>query len=82
NIYKMLRNEYKDNFIRVLLLAVRICTKNDVYDHEKKQLDNVGDIKIIYTEPIDSIADKSLIMDADNSIVIDDITMIEEKVNI
>ncbi|KYN30738.1 hypothetical protein ALC56_14982 [Trachymyrmex septentrionalis] len=29
NIYKMLRNEYKDNFISVGPLIVRVCTLND-----------------------------------------------------
>ena len=29
NIYKMLRNEYKDNFISVGSLTARICTLND-----------------------------------------------------
>ncbi|KYN11771.1 hypothetical protein ALC57_16069 [Trachymyrmex cornetzi] len=29
NIYKMLRNEYKDNFIGVGPLTVRVCTMND-----------------------------------------------------
>ncbi|XP_011050933.1 PREDICTED: uncharacterized protein LOC105144003 [Acromyrmex echinatior] len=29
-IYKMLRNEYKDNFINVGPLIVRVCTLNDV----------------------------------------------------
>ncbi|KYN16367.1 hypothetical protein ALC57_11376 [Trachymyrmex cornetzi] len=29
NIYKMLRNEYKDNFISVGPLTVRVCTMND-----------------------------------------------------
>ncbi|KYN08241.1 hypothetical protein ALC62_00775 [Cyphomyrmex costatus] len=30
NIYKLLRNEYKDNFINVGPLTIRICTHNDV----------------------------------------------------
>ncbi|KYN14539.1 hypothetical protein ALC57_13236 [Trachymyrmex cornetzi] len=30
NIYKMLRNEYKDNFISVGPLTVKVCTLNDV----------------------------------------------------
>ena len=30
NIYKMLRNEYKDNFISIGLLTVSVCTLNDV----------------------------------------------------
>jgi len=30
NIYKMLRNEYKDNFINVAPLTVRVCTLNNV----------------------------------------------------
>ncbi|KYN09773.1 hypothetical protein ALC57_18107 [Trachymyrmex cornetzi] len=30
NIYKMLRNEHKDNFISVGPLTVRVCTMNDV----------------------------------------------------
>ncbi|KYN14631.1 hypothetical protein ALC57_13161 [Trachymyrmex cornetzi] len=29
NIYKMLRNEYKDNFISVGPLTIRVCTLND-----------------------------------------------------
>ncbi len=29
NIYKMLRNEYKDNFISIGSLTVSICTLND-----------------------------------------------------
>jgi len=29
NIYKMLRNEYKDNFISVGPLTVSVCTLND-----------------------------------------------------
>ncbi|EGI60238.1 hypothetical protein G5I_11561 [Acromyrmex echinatior] len=30
NIYKMLRNKYKDNFISVGPLIVRVCTLNDI----------------------------------------------------
>lgn len=53
-------------------------------DYVQKKLDNnenVGHVKVIYTESIDS--DKSFIMDVDdNSIIIENICTIEEKVNI